>query len=242
VQIHYPQGNPSLATVVNFTDARGARTSTLLGPAESVIVLGGHSSAGAIALRYMQLGLEHIAGGIDHLLFVLCLLWIAATPRRIFLTITGFTLAHSLTLLLATLNIVRAPIAAVEASIALSIVFMLTEIVKGPGRASLVWRYPIVVSGAFGLLHGFGFASALQDIGLPEGDLPLALLCFNLGVELGQLLFVAAFMLLGLLARALLTRVSQWVPWQARSRIGAIYSVGALAGYWLIDRSIPVIT
>ncbi|KGJ88603.1 HupE/UreJ family protein [Colwellia psychrerythraea] len=143
---------------------------------------------------YTLLGFEHILNGIDHLLFVACIVLIASNVTKLFWAITGFTLAHSLTLLLSALNIVKLPIPPIEAIIALSIIFLASEIAKH-NPASLTYRYPVAVSSSFGLLHGFGFASALMEIGLPETEIPLALLFFNIGVEIGQLAFVFALML-----------------------------------------------
>ena len=121
----------------------------------------------AVATEYTWLGIEHIWIGIDHLLFVACLLFIAKTSRRVLITITGFTVAHSITLALSALDLVRIPTPPVEAAIALSVVFMAWEIAKG-NMNSLTHRYPIAVSSSFGLLHGFGFAAVLRDIGLPQ--------------------------------------------------------------------------
>ena len=145
-----------------------------------------------VAWSYLVLGVEHILAGIDHLLFVLALLLIVRGGKRILLTITAFTVAHSITLVAATLGWVRVPGPPVEAIIALSIVFVAAEIVHGlRGKPGLTARAPWVVAFTFGLLHGFGFAGALAEVGLPEKAIPVALLMFNVGVEIGQLLFVA---------------------------------------------------
>ena len=139
-----------------------------------------------------MLGVEHILGGVDHLLFVLALLLIVRGGRRILLTVTAFTVAHSITLVAATLGWVRVPGPPVEAMIALSIVFVAAEIVQGlRGRPGLTARAPWLVAFSFGLLHGFGFAGALAEVGLPQNAIPIALFAFNVGVELGQLIFVA---------------------------------------------------
>lgn len=147
-----------------------------------------------VARTYTFFGIEHILEGTDHLLFVACLVLIARTKRRILITITGFTIAHSITLSLAALDVVKLPIPPIEAVIALSIVFLAREIALNR-RGTLTWRYPIAVSGSFGLLHGFGFAAALGEIGLPQTEIPAALFAFNIGVEIGQLLFVCAIVL-----------------------------------------------
>ena len=142
---------------------------------------------------YLVFGIEHILNGFDHLLFVACLIFVAGTWRRILVTITGFTLAHSITLTLAGLELVRLPIPPIEATIALSIIFLAREIALDL-HDTLTWRYPIAVSASFGLLHGFGFASALSDIGLPQTEIPAALLAFNIGVEIGQVVFVVTML------------------------------------------------
>ncbi|BCH29037.1 membrane protein [Mesorhizobium sp. L-8-10] len=148
-------------------------------------------TSGDTARTYFLLGVEHIMLGLDHLLFVLALLLLIGSPRRLVATITAFTVAHSVTLAFAALGLARAPQAPVEALVALSIVPVAAEIVlKQRGRSDLSSRYPWVIAFVFGLLHGFGFGGALAEIGLPQKDVPLALLTFNLGVEAGQLVFV----------------------------------------------------
>lgn len=232
VQIDYPQANPNLATIVRFTPAVGADPQTiLLQPQETSFVLPVPGEDEHGLADFLVLGIEHIWIGIDHLLFVAGLIFIAGTLRRVLVTITGFTIAHSLTLGLAALDIVRLPIAAVEGAIALSIVFLAVEIVKGP-RDTLTWRQPIVVASTFGLLHGFGFAAVLAEIGLPREGLVAALLAFNLGVELGQVAF-AALVLAVLRGAALLTRQrSKQLP---IARLAG-YVVGTLASFWMFQR------
>ncbi|MEM1411668.1 MAG: HupE/UreJ family protein [Pseudomonadota bacterium] len=182
-----------------------------------------------VAATYGLQGVEHILLGIDHLLFVLALLMIVAGWRKLVATVTAFTVAHSLTLGAATLGWVHMPQAPVEAIIALSILFVAAEIVHWrQGKPSLTRERPWLVAFVFGLLHGFGFAGALTDIGLPEHAVPLALLFFNLGVEAGQLLFIAAVFL----AWSLLKRVS-WPDWAWHI---PVYAIGSLAGFWTIER------
>jgi hydrogenase/urease accessory protein HupE len=189
------------------------------------------SGALEVARSYLVLGVEHILGGIDHLLFVLALLLIVRGGKRIFITITAFTLAHSITLVSATLGWVRVPGPPVEAMIALSIVFVAAEVVHGlRGKPGLTARAPWVVAFSFGLLHGFGFAGALAEVGLPQKAIPVALLMFNVGVELGQLLFVAC--ILG--AGALLQRLPVKTPGATRAM--AAYAIGTLAMFWVIER------
>lgn len=187
------------------------------------------------ARRYIALGIEHILLGIDHLLFVLALLIMVQGVWPLVKTITGFTVAHSITLGLATLGFVNVPSRPVEAAIALSIAFVCAEIIYAyRGKAGLTYRYPWLVAFAFGLLHGLGFAGALAKIGLPPSEVPIVLLFFNIGVEIGQLLFVAAVLtLIGLLNRL---GVERWRP----ARIVTVYIIGVFATFWFVERTVAV--
>jgi hydrogenase/urease accessory protein HupE len=189
------------------------------------------TATGEIAWSYLVLGVEHILGGIDHLLFVLALLLIVQDMKRLVATITAFTAAHSITLVAASLGWVHVPGPPVEAMIALSIVFVAAEIVRGlQGRPGLTARAPWVVAFSFGLLHGLGFADALAEVGLPQKALPLALLTFNVGVEVGQLLFVAVVVLVRIvLARMQLPRAA-WAPYLVP------YAIGGIAMFWVLER------
>jgi hydrogenase/urease accessory protein HupE len=185
-----------------------------------------------VARAYLRLGIEHIVFGFDHLLFVLALVLLLAGAWTIAKTVTAFTVAHSLTLVATTLGWVSVPAAPVESVIALSIVFVAVEIVKArPGEQRLSERFPWVVAFIFGLLHGFGFASALRQIGIPEGEAPMALFTFNLGVEIGQLLIVAA----ALAALALIRRYAQAL--MRPTQITAAYCIGGLASAWFLERT-----
>jgi len=182
---------------------------------------------------YTALGIEHILLGVDHLLFVFALLLIVNGWRRLVGTITAFTLAHSITLAAATMGYVHVAQAPVEAVIALSILFLATEIIHNrQGRPGLAKRFPWLVAFIFGLLHGFGFAGALAEIGLPELSIPLALLFFNVGVELGQLLFVATVVSASWMLRKILAE-----KMLQASEVAATYFIGAIAAFWLIDRT-----
>ncbi|MEJ2383021.1 MAG: HupE/UreJ family protein [Xanthomonadales bacterium] len=187
---------------------------------------------GEVAWSYLVLGIEHILGGIDHLLFVLALLLIVHGGRRILATVTAFTVAHSITLVGATLGWMHVPGPPVEAIIALSIAFVAMEILHGlDGRPGLTARAPWIVAFSFGLLHGFGFAGALEEVGLPQTAIPTALLMFNVGVEVGQLIFVGAFLALRVTwERALRLPSPQWL---ART---VSYGIGSVAMYWVIER------
>jgi len=184
-----------------------------------------------IAVDYMRLGIEHILTGYDHLLFVLALTLLVRRGRQLVATITAFTLAHSLTLACTVLGVLNLPLAPVEASIALSIVLVCAECLR-PSE-SLAHRAPWLVTFVFGLLHGFGFASSLLAIGLPESHVPAALAFFNVGVELGQLAAIALVVAL----RVLVARVGLRRVWLSRA---VIYAMGGTAAFWSIERSIAV--
>jgi hydrogenase/urease accessory protein HupE len=191
------------------------------------------SGSWSVAGAYLAHGVEHILLGYDHLLFVLALILIVRDVRRLIATVTAFTVAHSITLALATLGVVHVPGPPVEASIALSILLLACEIARAQeGKPSLTARWPWVVAFAFGLLHGLGFASALSEIGLPRGDIPLALFAFNIGVETGQLVFIAA--VLGLLAVVRRFSVPELVSQRARPVM--TYAIGILAAFWFVQR------
>lgn len=188
-----------------------------------------------VAATYLRLGVEHILFGIDHLLFVLALLFLVRGWRRVVGTVTAFTAAHTITLAAATLGYVHVPSKPVEAAIALSVVFVAAEIVHGrQGRPGLAQRWPWIVAFIFGLLHGLGFAGALSEVGLPPSAIPLALLCFNAGVELGQLLFVAA------VAVVLFTCRRTALGAESSRTLDTVvaYGIGALAASWVIDRTV----
>jgi len=198
-------------------------------------------NAWQVAKTYLSLGIEHILLGIDHLLFVLGLLFLVGSWRRLVATVTAFTLAHSITLAAATLGFVHVPQTPIEAAIALSVMFVAAEILhQARGQSGLTARAPWVVAFVFGLLHGFGFAGALQEVGLPEKDIPLALLFFNVGVEVGQLLFIAAVVaVLSLLTRLFRKRgTTEHGPWysEAMIRTPVAYVVGSVAAFWVVQR------
>jgi hydrogenase/urease accessory protein HupE len=184
-----------------------------------------------VAWSYLVLGVEHILAGVDHLLFVLALLLIVRGSWRIVATITAFTVAHSMTLAAATLGWVQVPGPPVEAVIALSIVFVASEVVHGLyGRTGLTTRAPWVVAFSFGLLHGLGFAGALAEVGLPQNAIPVALLMFNVGVEVGQLLFVATVVSVGAVLARVVTARPAWAP------AVAAYGIGSVAAFWTLER------
>ncbi|MBB5212845.1 HupE/UreJ family protein [Microbulbifer hydrolyticus] len=229
---------------VSWLDGREQVTRLL--PDKTQLVVEDEAGMIEVAGTYFVLGIEHILLGIDHLLFVLALVVLVSGGRQLIATITAFTVAHSITLALAVLGMVSVPQAPVEAVIALSIVFIATEILhKLEGRKTLAIRKPWVVAFGFGLLHGLGFAGALSEIGVPEHAIPLSLGLFNVGVEAGQLTFIAA--VCGLMF--LLRRVKPVQLWETRtgttataaSALPVAYLVGGLSAWWLVDRTIALI-
>lgn len=196
----------------------------------------GSGSWWAASKRYLFLGFEHILEGLDHLLFVLALMILVRNGWMLVKTITAFTVAHSITLGLATFGYVKLPSGPVETAIALSIVFLCVEIVHAAqGRVSLTYRFPWIIAFAFGLLHGLGFAGALSEIGLAPGEIPIALLFFNIGVELGQLTFVFAI----LIAVKMISMIGVRFP--RRLELVPTYLIGAVAMYWTLERSIAIV-
>jgi hydrogenase/urease accessory protein HupE len=219
--------------LVRFERLDGSVQVTRVTPAAPFFVVAASPTVREVASTYLLLGIEHILLGIDHLLFVLALLFVVQGWRRLVATITAFTVAHSLTLAAATLGWVSLPQQPVEAIIALSIVFVAGEIVHiTQGRPSVTRRWPWIVAFVFGLLHGLGFAAALREVGLPEQSIPLALLLFNIGVEVGQLLFIAAVALFIRLLRAVHARWPAWI------KAVPAYGIGTIAVYWVIERTV----
>jgi hydrogenase/urease accessory protein HupE len=221
--------------LVRLERTDGTTQVTRLMPSAPSFVVEAAVGAMAVAGTYTVLGVEHILSGIDHLLFVLALLMITGGGWKLVKTVTAFTVAHSITLSLAALGFVHVPQTPVEAVIALSIVFVAAEIVRSrQGRPGLAERTPWVVAFTFGLLHGFGFAGALSEIGLPQRDIPLALFSFNVGVEIGQLLFIAFVFAVVAVARHIARRFvlpqSVWA-WRV-----APYAIGGVSAFWLIQR------
>lgn len=243
LRLHLPTGAPAVSTMIAVETRSGQRQVNILSPGEMLWQLPEEASLGNIALNYTRLGIAHIWAGIDHLLFVCCLVMLAGSFKRMLITISGFTIAHSITLVLSTLQLVNLPIASVEAAIALSVVFLALEIARGPAD-TLAWRYPLIVSSLFGLLHGFGFAAVLQEIGLPGTALATGLLFFNLGVEIGQVLFVAGLLLVIIFIEKSITglrgtvspRLTTYLNPRAPIYIATSYLVGAMALSWFAER------
>jgi len=206
----------------------GSRPSTVVPERESRL---------DVARQYLDLGFEHLLTGVDHLLFVLCLCLLVRERRALLWTITAFTVGHSVTLTLATLGLVSFPQSIAETGIALSIVLLAAELLRDPrasataASASWIRRRPWAMAFGFGLLHGLGFAGALTEVGLPPGEIPMALLTFNLGIELGQLAFVAALLVAAWLAQPLLARLP------SRALRVPAYAIGSLAAFWFWSRA-----
>jgi hydrogenase/urease accessory protein HupE len=202
-------------------------------PASPAFVATGTPGAFEVVQTYTVLGIEHILSGFDHLLFVLSLVLIVRGTRRLIWTVTAFTLAHSITLALATMGVIHVPGPPVEAIIALSIVFVANEIIhQQRGTEELAARKPWLIAFSFGLLHGLGFAGALAEVGLPENSIALALLFFNVGVEIGQLLFIATVLACGVLVR----RVAAQYVNASQAVVVLAYCIGGTASYWVIER------
>jgi hypothetical protein len=231
----------STDVLVRIESLGGATQTERLSPTKTTFVVQAAPGSSEVAATYLRLGGEHILFGFDHLLFVLALVILVRDWRRVALTVTAFTVAHSITLAAATLGVVNVPRQPLEAAIALSIVLIAVEIVNaGRGMPSLTARWPWLVAFCFGLLHGFGFAGALAEVGLPPHAIPTALLFFNLGVEVGQLVFVAAVLAAGeLFRRAIALRLEPALVQRTVNRLDvtAAYAIGALAAYWLIERT-----
>jgi len=209
----------------------GTQHSAILRPAAPSFVFPPKASKLQVASDYWRMGTIHILEGADHLLFVLALMLIVSGFKLLLKAVTAFTVAHSITLALATLSLVNMPAKPTEAIIALSIVFLAAEIVhKHNGQVGITERFPWLIAFGFGLFHGLGFAGALSEIGVPQNEVPLALLMFNVGVETGQLLFIAVVLGLMMTLKRLPLNAPQGT-WRALP-----YAIGGVAAYWTIDR------
>ena len=209
--------------------ADGRRLQAVLRPASPSFVLPPAQGAAGVAAGYLTLGIEHLLTGWDHLAFVLGLVLLVGGWRRLLGTVTAFTLGHSLTLSLAALGVVRLPVGPIEAAIALSILALAVELARRD-RPTLLGRRPWLMAAGFGLLHGLGFAGALAEVGLPVREIPLALLAFNVGIELGQIGFIVAVLGLVFTLAPLLRRLPAWVA------AVPTYLIGTLAAFWMFER------
>ena len=213
----------------------GTTQVTRLTPTASSFTVEAAPMSTQVAATDLHLGIEHILTGWDHLLYILAMLLLVRGWRRVVLTMSAFTATHSLTLTAAALGWVHVPQRPVEACIALSILFVASEIVRAhKGQSGLTERWPWAISFTFGLLHGFGFAGALSEVGLPQKAIPVALLFFNAGVEIGQLIFIASICAIAILARNGARKMTLPRPsWAWRV---PPYAIGAVAAFWFIQR------
>jgi hypothetical protein len=222
----------SVMVMVRLLDGR--QYQEVLNTEQQEFLIPAESSAGEVMTDYSWLGMEHIWGGIDHLLFVFGLLLLVGGGTRLLWTITAFTVGHSITLSLVTLGFFDYPVALVEFTIALSIFVLAVELTR-TSKHDLLWRNPWWLAGGFGLLHGMGFAGALAETGLPQGNVPLALLFFNIGIEIGQIAFIAVVIVLWYLMHRPLG------PWQDRLMPVPVYILGALSAMWCIERGLEAL-
>ena len=219
--------------LVRIRFAEGAELTQLIKPEQPRWELPAGAKTGLPVAQYLLLGVDHIWTGIDHLLYVFGLILLVPNWRVLLQTITAFTVAHSITLGAASLALIPVAAAPVEAVIALSIVYVAVELINARrGAIGIAQRAPWLIAFAFGLLHGFGFAGALAETGLPPDNIPLALLLFNIGIEVGQLVFVAAVLTVLALGRRYIPRGAQWLVH------GAPHVIGSLAAFWLIERTL----
>ena len=209
----------------------GETFNQVLGPDETDFVIPEKPGLASVSFDYSRIGIEHILSGWDHLLFILALVLLVGQGRMLLWTITAFTIGHSITLAMAVLGIVHFSPQPIEALIAFSIYLLAVELIRSQrNQRTLMKRAPWLVAGGFGLLHGLGFAGALREVGLPEGDIPLALVSFNVGIELGQLFFVALILLAWAALRMLPFVWPSWTRWVPA------YAIGSLAAYWFFER------
>jgi hydrogenase/urease accessory protein HupE len=209
----------------------GEKTQTVLSPRNQSLAIPTQPSGWEVVRGYVARGFGHILTGPDHLLFVLGLLLLVSAPRLLVQTIAAFTLGHSLALAASALQAANVPARPVEVLIALSVLALAVELARKADRPTLLRRFPWAMAIAFGLLHGLGFAGALAEAGLPAGDVPLALVSFNGGIEIGQLAFVGAVLTAGMLCR-------RWLPAMAgRSTRAAVYAMGVLSAFWCFERA-----
>ena len=226
-----PENQASALVIYHYNDGRSWQT-VLNTEKPSDVVPSAPTAAGVLG-SYIVLGAEHIWAGPDHLLFVLGLVLLVVGFRSLLVTVTSFTVGHSVTLALVTLGVFDYPVALVEFLIALSIFVLALEI--NAEHKGWFARFPWVVASGFGLLHGMGFAGALSEVGLPQGQVPLALLSFNIGIELGQIAFIALILALGAGFRRI------WSTGAPRATAVAIYFMGGMAAMWCIERGMEVL-
>ncbi|MFN2424877.1 MAG: HupE/UreJ family protein [Candidatus Binatia bacterium] len=229
-------GLESTDALLRIAMLSGAVDRRVLGADHARVTVAAEPSRFDVLREYGRLGIEHIAGGIDHLLFVFGLLLLTGGTRQLVATVTAFTLGHSVTLALAALGLVSVPQGPVEVVIAVTIFILAVELARDVGpRATLLRRRPWAMAFSFGLLHGLGFAGALREAGLPASDVPLALLSFNLGIEIGQLAFVAVVLVVLAVLRSVLASMPPWL-----GRV-PLYAMGTASAYWILERAAALV-
>ena len=233
-------GPAKIDTLVRIQLADGRKIQRVLRRAEPEMVVPERASKGDVFLDYMKIGFEHILSGADHLLFVFGLFLLCAGMGALLKTVTAFTVGHSITLSLAALGYANLPSGPIEVLIAASVLLLAVELAREQpsGDAPKTWmhRFPWPMALLFGLLHGLGFAGALREVGLPQGEIPLALFSFNVGIEIGQLVFVAALLVLTPLVRRIPLPFGAAIPQRA-----AVYVMGSLAAFWMIQRGVAIL-
>lgn len=224
--------------LVRYELASGEVQSQRLTAATTAFTVPAPQGSLGIFSTYFTLGVDHILRGVDHLMFVFALILLIPDRRKLVMAVTAFTVAHSLSLAAAALGWIVVPAPPVESVVALSIMFMAAELLRPEGRGlRLTERFPWIVAFAFGLLHGLGFARALLEVGLPEGEVPLALFAFNLGVEAGQLMFIALVLVLGALLGRLYPLLVAAATRPGGRGLGAVsYAMGGIAAVWFVGR------
>lgn len=236
VDINYPGPNPALSSLVILQRLDGESIELFNAPEKNQIALPQEITPLQVAQQYLLGGSKHILVGFDHLLFITCLIFIAGSVKRLLITITGFTLAHSITLALASLNIVQISAPLVEVFIALSIAILAAEIIKQK-KHTWAWRFPLSSACVFGLLHGFGFASVLADLGLPYDMKLNALIFFNVGVELGQIIFI-----IGVISAVnVLKQIKPIQSYLGQASTASLYGIGSISIYWLVERCLVIV-
>lgn len=238
ISLSYQGINPVLSTLIFYQRIDGSEYSVMAGPEDRLITLPENETFTRIAGQYAASGFEHILEGYDHLLFVFCLVLLVGQFRGTLIAITGFTLGHSITLGMSAMAQWSLPPTFVEPLIAFSVLILATEKASG-NKQTLTHRHPTLIATGFGLLHGFGFGGALAEVGLPQTLQLQALAFFNIGVELGQALFVLVLFALYALARPIFSKVTAMPTLETMGRI-AIYPAGLMAGFWTIERVIGI--
>ncbi|MXW73688.1 MAG: HupE/UreJ family protein [Chromatiales bacterium] len=226
LEVDYPLGNPSLSTLLRITWSVGDSATVLSEPGRNIVTVPLRPTTSTVSLEFLKFGITHVLAGVDHLAFVICLLFLCRTIKHCLIAVTGFTAAHSITLTLAALGYIGVPIRFVEILITLSVAILAAEVLRSRRTPTLPRRHPFWLASAFGLLHGLGFASALGEAGLPRFATVQALLSFNIGVELGQALVIVLALSIAYSLRSL--------PAVVRNTAGvtSVYVVGVTAAYW----------